>query len=621
MNLQVDFEPIGKRVTCDAGASLLEAAQKAGVMLAAVCGGEGSCGRCRVRVIEGDVALPTPSENSILGADTGAGFRLACQTRIGGDVRVHVPPDSLVGAQRIQAEGELPAIEFNPAVHAVEATMDKPSVSDLRADGKRLRDGLGYPIGGRGAVGFDIDTQVMRRLPDDLRSWNWQACAFVRDSKGSAMLPIIGDTHLMSRPEIVALRPLGAAPLGLAVDIGTTKVAVYLANLVNGETIGYTGAMNPQIAYGEDVMARINYAVSRSDGAGQLRLAVVEAINGLARELCAQAGHSAADIADAVVVCNTAMHHLFLGLPVKQLGFAPYVAAESAPVDVKAREVGLNLACGAYVHVLPNVAGFVGADHVGMLLATGIAERDGIVLGIDIGTNTEISLRARGRHLACSAASGPAFEGAHIRHGMRAAPGAIERVMIRDGRLCMKTVDDVPAVGLCGSGVLDLVAQLFKAGVLDARGALKVHPRVRRGDAGAEFVLVPGAENNGREISFSRSDVVEIQLAKAAIRAGIRILLDKAGVDETEIEEVTIAGAFGTYIDVQSGIDIGMFPAVDCHRFRQVGNAAGAGARMALLSVEQRERAERIALQVEYVELAAEKRFKSEFTRALRLDA
>lgn len=607
MDWQVDFEPIGKRVTCEPGASLLEAAQKAGVMLTAVCGGEGTCGRCLVRVIEGDVTSRSSGEDSMLGTDADMSLRLACRTRITGNVRVDVPVDSLVAAQRIQAEGESPAISLDPAVHAVLVSMEEPTLSDLRSDAKRLRDALHRSLGGQKPAAIDIDSHVLLRLSDDLRSSNWQARAFLRDAK--------------DRSEIVALRPLGSSPLGLAVDMGTTKLAAYLVDLGNGKTIGLSGVMNPQIVYGEDVMARINYALRHADGAGRLQSSIVEAINELANGLCARAGRNVADIADAVVVCNTAMHHLFLGLPVKQLGLAPYVAAESSSMDVKARDLGLNLACGAYVHLLPNVAGFVGADHVGMLLATGIAEHSGVVLGIDIGTNTEISLRAKGRHLACSAASGPAFEGAHIRFGMRAAPGAIERFMICDGRVFVKTVDDAPPAGLCGSGVLDAVAQLFRAGVLDTSGALKADFRVRPNDAGGEFIMVSADENNGREITLSRSDVVEVQLAKAAIRAGINILLHKAGVLESEIEEIVIAGAFGTYLDVQSGIDIGMFPNVGLHRFRQVGNAAGTGARMALLSVEQRERAEGIARQVEYVELAAEKRFKSAFTRALRLDS
>jgi uncharacterized 2Fe-2S/4Fe-4S cluster protein (DUF4445 family) len=599
MTFQVDFQPIGRRVMCSAGATLLDAAQEAGVMLTAICGGEGSCGRCIVRVMSGEVSPPNDTETFELGRDDVAdGWRLACQTAIAGDVRVHVPPDSLVTAQRTQTEGQAIAVEHAPAVRAFDVRLAPPTQDDLRSDAARLRDALP-----NGVAGLEFDARVLRRLPDDLRAWEFQTSAFVRKTK------------------VIAVRPYGTTPLGLAVDIGTTKLAAYLVDLDSGETCATAGAMNPQIAYGEDVMARISHAINHVNGGEQLRAAIVQALNQMARDLCATARRDVADIADAVIVGNTAMHHLFLGLPVRQLGLAPYVAAESAALDWKARDIGLEFAPGAYVHLLPNIAGFVGADHVAMLLATGLAEREGVVLGMDIGTNTEVSLRARGRHLSCSTASGPAFEGAHIRHGMRAAPGAIEKVSIHDGHVHIKTVDDEPAVGLCGSGILDLVAQLFHAGVINSRGAMQQNPRVRCGDHGLEFIVVPGNENGGREITFSRADVSEIQLAKGAMRAGVNILLQHAGVTEADIDEVIIAGAFGTYLDAQSGLDIGMFPRVERHKIHQVGNAAGAGARMALLSGAQREHAIQIAQRIEYIELTSEKDFQSEFARALLLDA
>jgi uncharacterized 2Fe-2S/4Fe-4S cluster protein (DUF4445 family) len=598
MTVQVDFEPIGRRIACEVGATLLDAAQQAGVMLTAICGGEGSCGRCIVRVMSGEVSPPNSTEETELGeVDVWAGWRLACQTEVASDVRVHVPPESLVTAQRTQTEGQALAVENAPAVRAVDLRLAPPAIHDLRSDAARIRDALDLP-------GLPFDVNALRRLPANLREWKWNAAVFVHPSG------------------VVGVRPSGTAPLGFAVDIGTTKLAAYLVNLNSGETLASEGAMNPQIAYGEDVMARISHAVSHADGAGQLRTAIVEALNELARELCRKTGRDVADIADAVIVGNTAMHHLFLGLPVNQLGLAPYVPAESAALDVKARDVGLKFAPGAHVHILPNIAGFVGADHVAMLLATGMTldSAQGVVLGMDIGTNTEVSLIVQGRHLSCSTASGPAFEGAHIRFGMRAAPGAIEEVVIRDGRVLFKTVGNEPPVGLCGSGILDLIAQMHRAGIINARGAMNSGPRVRRGEHGPEFIVVPGDENGGREIVFGRSDVSEIQLAKGAMRAGVNILLRRAGITEAEIDQVIIAGAFGTYLDVQSGLDIGMIPRVDRHRFKQVGNAAGAGARMALLSMAQRERAARIAQQVEYVELTAEGNFQSEFARALVLE-
>ncbi|MBI4789677.1 MAG: DUF4445 domain-containing protein [Chloroflexi bacterium] len=598
MPYQVDFEPIGRRIRVESDTTLLDAAQRAGVLLTAICGGEGSCGRCIVRVMSGQVSSPTMIEQAELGRDrTAAGWRLACQTIIASDVHVHVPPDSLATAQRTQTEGQAVPVELQPAARAFDVQVAPPTLDDLRSDAARVRAAI--PLSH-----LSFDARVLRRLSSELRDAQFHLAALVRGN------------------EVVGTRPAGASPLGLAVDIGTTKLAAYLADLQSGETLVALGAMNPQIAYGEDVMARINHAISHREGAEQLRAGIVDALNGLARDLCAQALRHVADIADAVVVGNTAMHHLFLGLPVRQLGLAPYVAAESAALDVKARDVGLDLAPGAYVHLLPNVAGFVGADHLAMLLATGVAERDDVVLAMDIGTNTEVSLRAHGKHFACSTASGPAFEGAHIRFGMRAAPGAIERVSIRDGKVHYQTVGNMPPTGLCGSGILDLAAQMRHANIINARGAFPRDgnaPRVRRNDRGFEFVVVTGEENGGTEITFDRKDISEIQLAKGAMRAGVNILLKHAGVTDADVDELIIAGAFGTYLDIQSGLDIGMFPKIDRDKIRQVGNAAGAGARIALLSVAQRERAVQIAHQIQYVELTSEPDFQSEFARALSI--
>lgn len=599
MPFQVDFEPVGRRISVEPETTLLNAAQRAGVLLTAICGGEGSCGRCIVRVMSGQVSPPTPIEQAELGREQiAAGWRLACQTNVASDVHVHIPPDSLATAQRTQIEGQAVAVELQPAVRAFDVHVAPPTLDDLRSDATRIRSAISL-------ADLAFDSRVLQRLSSDLRDQQFHLSAFVR------------------RNEIVGVRPARTAPLGLAVDIGTTKLAAYLVDLSTGNTLAAQGAMNPQIAYGEDVMARIKHAVSQPDGAEQLRTAIVAALNSLACDLCKQVSCNTADIADAVIVGNTAMHHLCLGLPVRQLGLAPYVATENAALDLKARDIGLELAPGTYVHLLPNVAGFIGADHVAMLLATGVAERDGVVLAMDIGTNTEVSLRARGKHFACSTASGPAFEGAHIRFGMRAAPGAIERVSIRDGKVLYQTVDNVPPVGLCGSGILDLVAQLRRANIINEHGVFQNedhNPRLRRSDRGIEFIVVYGDENNGIEITFDRRDISEIQLAKGAMRAGVNILLRRAGVRETDIDELIIAGAFGTYLDAQSGLDIGMFPRVERSKIKQVGNAAGAGARMALLSVAQRERAVRIARQIEYVELTMEPGFSSEFAYALGLE-
>jgi uncharacterized 2Fe-2S/4Fe-4S cluster protein (DUF4445 family) len=600
MTLFIDFEPIGRRVPCKSGDTILEAAQQAGIMLNATCGGEGICGHCIIRVMSGEVSRPNANEEAGLDENQiRADWRLACQVEILGDVRVHVPPESLATAQRTQTEGRQVPLDLHPAVRAVDAKLPVPNMDDLRPDAARLRDAFGLPD-------LQIPLPVLRTLSNDLRANAFHVSAFLRGSI------------------LVGLRPPGTPALGYAVDLGTTKLAGYLVDLLSGETLASAGLMNPQIAFGEDVMARISHTMNKPEGAAQLRTAVVQALNSMAADLCAKMNRSPLDIADAVVVGNTAMHHLFLGLPVRQLGLAPYVPAESAALDLPAEEVGLQLAPGANVHLLPNIAGFVGADHVAMLLGSGMLEHAGIVLGLDIGTNTEISLIAHGKHYACSTASGPAFEGAHIRHGMRAGPGAIEKVIIHDGQVLLQTIDNQPAVGLCGSGILDLVAQMHRAGLLNSRGApdlSKGDPRLRQGErGGAEFVLVTAEENHGTEITFSRSDVNEIQLAKGAMRTGVNILLQKAGVTEQELDAIFIAGAFGTYLDVQSGIDIGMFPRVEKERFLQVGNAAGGGARMALLSTAIREQAVTLARQVNYVELTTEKSFPALFAKALMLE-
>ncbi|HHH41149.1 MAG TPA: DUF4445 domain-containing protein, partial [Chloroflexi bacterium] len=527
-------------------------------------------------------------------AERARGVRLACQAKALADLQVLVPPESLTASQRTQVEGRQTPVPLDPPVVARDLELPPARLEDLRSDMTRLRETLGQPV--------RLDLGVLRAAPLRMREWNWRVRAAVRCD------------------EVVALLPPGTAPLGLAVDLGTTKLAGYLVNLETGETLSAAGEMNPQLAYGEDVMARITYALQEPEGPRRLQEAAAKGIGDLLTRLCAEAGVRPDQVVEAVVVGNTAMHHLFLGLPTQPLGLAPYVPVESDPLEVRARDVGLELAPGAMVHLLPNVAGFVGADHVAALLATRMDEADVPTLLLDIGTNTEICLAANGRLLSCSTASGPAFEGAHIRFGMRAAPGAIERVRLIEGRVLWETVEGAPPVGICGSGILDAVAELRRAGVLNGRGGMPEGPRVQRGPQGPEFVLVPEtASGLDRAITVSRKDVSEIQLAKAAIAAGWRILLEEAGVEEGELQRVLVAGAFGTYIDVAQAVYIGMLPSVPLDRFEQVGNVAGTGARMALISCAERERAARIARRVDYVELTAHPDFQRRFTQELHL--
>jgi uncharacterized 2Fe-2S/4Fe-4S cluster protein (DUF4445 family) len=404
----------------------------------------------------------------------------------------------------------------------------------------------------------------------------------------------------------------------LAIDLGTTKIAGYLLDLSTGQVLASKGAMNPQIAYGEDVISRITLATGSIKEAGRLRKLAVIAVNQLARDLCAEVGVKAQDIVEAVVVGNTAMHHLLLGLPVEQLALSPYVPAVKGALDIKARDIGLKVSPGGYVHLLPNIAGFVGADHVAMLLATKISQKKGVVLALDIGTNTEVCLSCDSNMTSVSCASGPAFEGAHIKHGMRAADGAIEHMQIVGDRVNYQTIGGTPPVGICGSGIIDAMAELYLNRVLGDNGRMAAdHQRVRTRQGELEFVLVSEEENSGGfAITITQKDIRELQLAKGAIRTGIQVLLDANSRSEEEIKEVIIAGAFGSYIDVASAVTIGMLPSLPLNRFKQVGNAAGTGAKMALISKDARGEAQDIAERVKYIELAATSQFTLTFAQA-----
>ena len=600
----VDFQPLGRRVQVEEGSTLLEAARKAGVGLNAVCGGAGSCGTCRVRIVDGMVSPPNKSEANFLNQqELEDGYRLACQVEVQGNVSVDVPPESITAPQRAQIEGRERAVDVDPAVRSFDVHPTPPSLHDLQSDERRLREALEEQ---HNVTNVRFDPIVLAGIPPKLREHGWEIRLFVRDDAGC--------------PSVIGAAPIGTHPLGLAVDVGTTKVAAYLVDLETGETLGASGEMNPQIAYGEDVMARIAYAMEGEGRAEELQAAIIQGLEDRVRALCDSAGRGCDEILEAVIVGNTCMHHLVIGLPVDQLGVAPYVPALSASCDVKARDIGLGIAPGAYIHLLPNIAGFVGADHVAMVMASGLHQTDQVTLGLDIGTNTEVSLAAAGRLLSCSTASGPAFEGAHIRDGMRAAPGAIEWVKMVDSHVEYQTIDEAAPVGICGSGILDSVAELRRIGVLQENGSMKrgSHPQVREVGDRPEFVLVRAGEDGAlNDIVINRKDVSEIQLAKGAIRAGVEVLLDEAGVEGDEVERVVVAGAFGTYLDVRSARAIGMFPPLPLNRFDQVGNAAGIGAKLALLSRGCRRVAEEIAERVEYVELTTDARFTSAYMEAM----
>jgi len=594
----VTFEPVGRRAHVTAGTTAMAAASSVGVQIVSVCGGQGSCGRCRVRLVSGAVGKPTAVERDQLDRDELAGgIRLACQLAIRGDVAIDIPAGSLTAAQRLQLEGEDRALKVDPILIGLDLQVEPPTPHDLRSDAGRVLEALG-----RGASTIGVD--ALRQLPERLRATDeWSLRVAVQRETG----------------DVITVLPAGMALLGLAVDLGTTKIAAYLVELSSGRTLARAGAMNPQIPHGEDVLNRITYANRGEQERHALQIEAVKAISDLVDQSCADAGVSRKQIVDCVIVGNTAMHHLLCGLPVRQLGSAPYVPATTDALSLTTDDIGLALAPGARLYLPPCIAGYVGADHVAVLVQTVLDSASGTRLLLDVGTNTEVSLLSDGRIWSCSTASGPAFEGAHISAGMRAAPGAIEHAHYLDGAFRVQTIDDQPPIGLCGSGILDVVAEGLRAGIIGPFGALaSSHPLVRGNNGDGACVLVPAADaGTHADIVFTRADVSEVQLAKAAIRAGTELLLETAGVATGDLDEVIVAGAFGTYLDIRSAIRVGLLPMLEPDRVRQVGNAAGAGARRLLLSRAARAAARELADAVEYVELTTHTAFADRFAQAI----
>lgn len=586
------------------GADLLSAARQAGIDLNAVCSGLGICGACKLRLISGRLSPLTAAEEEALSADQLArGYRLACQAVPQTDVRVVIPPESLPAGQRMQLEGKSAGFELHPAVTAAGVEVDLSAVDKdpQRAFGKVLS-----------RIGWKDEA------PHASPAGLVQLLTVLQENEGCVKLALgkaDGESWLAG-----AYAP-GVRLLGLAVDLGSTKLAAYLLDLENGTALAQSGLMNPQIAYGEDVISRIAYANRSEENRLQLQTRLVEALNQTAGELCAQAGASVEQIVDIVAAGNTAMHHFLGGFPVRQLGEAPYEPHITAPQHILAASLGLRLAPGARVFLPANIAGYVGGDHTAALLSSGIVNGRETAMLVDIGTNTEISLVQAGRIHTCSAASGPAFEGAHIRDGMRAAPGAIDKVRITPDGVTVSVIQnpqgDARAAGICGTGILQAVAEMLNAGLIEPGGRFnRADRRLRIDDKHTEFVLVPGEQSaSGRNIAVTRRDVNEIQLAKSAIRSGIDVLLAEAGLQVKQVQRWVIAGAFGTWLDVGSAVRTGMFPPAPLARFEQIGNAAGMGARQMLLSIRARAESAAMVAGVRYVELTTYPDFADLFMR------
>jgi len=616
-DLIITFQPSGRRGPTTAGQTILDAARALGVEIESSCGGKGVCGKCRVRIESGPDSVSPPTEGEerkLTPALVAAGMRLACQAQVAGNVRAFVPEESRRTAQIVRKEAGAGTVPMDPAVRPYHVVLAKPTLDDPRADAERLLEALEEV---HGLSGLEFDLHVLRTLPKVVRDGDWDLTALVW--KGERIIDVRpGDGHRI---------------LGFAVDVGTTTIAAYLTDLQTGEVVATESAMNPQVAWGDDVIARLYHVAHDPAGLTELHESVVAEVNRLGTKAVERSGAALTDILDVVMVGNTAMHHLFLGLDTRSLGVAPFTPALQGSYDVVASDLGLAFHPGCRLHTLPNEAGFVGADNVAALIAEAPYEQDEVVLLIDIGTNGELVLGNRERLVSASCATGPALEGSHIEFGMRAAPGAIERIRIDPETLDVRfkiiglegwhtdyPAEDVGARGICGSGIIEAAAEMRKAGIILSTGNFDpelTHDRiVLENGKPRKFVIAwPEETALGRSITVSLKDIRSIQLAKAALRAGAEILLRTYGADKPD--KVVLAGAFGTYIDKRHALAIGMFPDCDPEVVSTVGNAAGDGARFALVNLGKRRDAAWVADKVEYVELATDPDFQRDYIDAM----
>lgn len=630
--------PSGRRGAVPAGTTLLEAASGMGVSIESICGGKGTCGKCQVILEEGhfpkygfdshpaSLNPRTSEEKALLTPDPEPFRRLACACKITADLLVTVPEESRGQKQIIRKSAAERPVDLQPALRKVYLELEPARLGDHRGDWGRLQDALESQWG---FSGLEIDLFALQQLQPALQEGDHKLTATLWKDRWVIDLQAGLDDRLY----------------GLAVDLGSTTVAAYLSDLRTGGLLATAGAMNPQVPFGEDLMSRISYCTSNRNGLEKLRDLIREAINSLAAEAARQAGIRSRNIEDIVLVGNTTMIHILLGVSPRELGQAPFSLAIRDPLDLKAIELDLKIHPAARAHLLPAQAGHVGGDNVAVLIAEQPYRSEEAILTVDLGTNAEIVLSAGGQLLSASSPTGPAFEGGQISAGMRAAPGAIERVRIdpitKQPRFQVigedswsdtwqsganLPLDKQPrhlASGICGSGIIEAVAELYTAGLITSSG--QFHPGVpsdrmvwdEEKRVGAYLLAAPEQTAMGKGILITQEDVRAIQLAKAALYAGAKLLMEHAGTDR--LDRILLAGAFGSYINPWHALVLGLIPDCDPENIYAVGNAAGDGARLASLSLPLREEAARIARRVKYIETAVDPDFQAQFVSAMHL--
>ena len=626
------FTPSGRRGRFRIGTPVLQAARSLGVDIDSVCGGRGICGRCQVMVSEGDFpkhGLTSSAASLCALTEVERGFdgerplvegrRLSCHAKIEGDVVIDVPPDSQVHKQVVRKAAEAHDLVLNPLVSLHYVEVQEPDMHDPSGDLRRLEDALEFEWG---LTDLGCDLKVLQVLQPVLRKGGWKVTVAVH-----------------SRQRIIAVWPgLHKHLFGMAVDVGSTTIAAHLCNLETGEVVASAGVMNPQIRFGEDLMSRVSYVMMNPGGEVDMTHAVRAALNELARDVAAQAGITAQDILEATFVGNPIMHHLLMGINPVELGGAPFALAVDRAMDVSASEIDLELHPGARVYVLPCIAGHVGADTAGMLLAERPDLTDKITLLVDVGTNAEIVLGNNQRLLACSSPTGPAFEGAQISCGQRAAPGAIERLRIDPATLeprfkvigCDLWSDEAGfadaigatgVTGVCGSGIIEAMAEMYLSGVMRHDGIIdgnkaELSPRIQSDGRTFCYELL-AATGDRPALRIMQNDVRAIQLGKAALYAGVRLLMERMGVEK--VDAVRLAGAFGSHIDVKYAMVLGLIPDCDLAHVSSAGNAAGTGARMALLDIQARTDIQNLVRRVDKIETAVEPQFQAFFVEAMAI--
>jgi uncharacterized 2Fe-2S/4Fe-4S cluster protein (DUF4445 family) len=628
------FMPSGKRGRFPIGTPVLDAARQLGVYVESVCGGRATCGRCQIEVQEGNFAKHKIVSSNDHISPKGAkeeryervrGLperrRLSCSAQILGDLVIDVPQDTVINAQTIRKDADTRVIARDTAIRMCYVEIEEPDMHKPLGDLDRLKIAL---MKDWGFKNLEFDFYLMPQVQGILRKGNWTATAAIHKDADSDIA------------RVIALWPgLKNEAYGLACDIGSTTIAMHLVSLLSGRVAASSGTSNPQIRFGEDLMSRVSYVMMNPDGREGMTVAVREAVSGLVDKVCAEGNVQRGDILDSVFVGNPIMHHLFLGIDPTELGGAPFALAVSGAVRIKASDIGLKLNPGARLYMLPCIAGHVGADAAAVTLSEGPHRQEEMMLIVDVGTNAEIVLGNSTRVVAASSPTGPAFEGAEISGGQRAAPGAIERVRIDPDTLepryrvigselwsddpgFAESVQATGVTGICGSGIIEVIAEMYLAGIISEDGVVdgsltERSPRIVANGRTFSYVLKEGEP----KITITQNDVRAIQLAKAALYAGTKLLMEKQNTEH--VDRIHFAGAFGSFIDPKYAMVLGLIPDCDLDKVSAVGNAAGAGARMALLNRGYRREIEETVSRIEKIETALEPKFQEHFVYAMAL--